>query len=228
MSNYNYDGQFDGDWEDRGDVSWNEFDWQQYLKRQDKEVARFSALYADSCLEDGHLDEVARKMGWEISEWAATDPDFDDESSQREGEEGEPIDMDPYTLHRHPVYVASSAIHAQLRYGMEILLSRNAALVETRALWSFGNALNGSERHILLALQSVDMGDFLLAVVHLKLAMREINTALGLLPTVCEHLAGYEEFHLQVNTRLFDLREICLRMLADCREEDRRGFPEEN
>ena len=41
MNQYEFEGSNEGDWEEGGDLAWNESDWQVFLKNSDKEVARF-------------------------------------------------------------------------------------------------------------------------------------------------------------------------------------------
>jgi len=38
MSNYEFEGYSDGDWEESWEIAWNEFDWESYLQTQDKTV----------------------------------------------------------------------------------------------------------------------------------------------------------------------------------------------
>ena len=48
MSQYEFDGNNDGEWEDNGDIAWNEADWQKFLLKSDKEISRFIAAYNKS------------------------------------------------------------------------------------------------------------------------------------------------------------------------------------
>ena len=45
MSNFDSDGGPDGDWEERGELAWNEFDWERYLREQDEAVVRYLRFY---------------------------------------------------------------------------------------------------------------------------------------------------------------------------------------
>lgn len=73
-------------------------------------------------------------------------------------------------------------------------------------------------------MQCMDMGDFFLCIVHLKRTLRGLNLALGLLPDLVTLSPSPERLHLTLRARLFDLREVCLRVLMDCREEEGRDF----
>ena len=41
MSNFDFEGYSEGEWEDRGDLAWNEFDWERYLRSQEKVFGRY-------------------------------------------------------------------------------------------------------------------------------------------------------------------------------------------
>ena len=45
MSQYEFESNHDGDWDDNEEVAWNEADWQNFLRKSDKEVARFITVY---------------------------------------------------------------------------------------------------------------------------------------------------------------------------------------
>lgn len=225
MGNYEYDNGPEGDWEDRGDVSWNEFDWQQFLLRQQREVARFVGFYDQHLDLPDRLDRVAQDMGWEREDWSVGEgfDDEDDESVGRDGDDGA-NDSDPYTLHRHPVFVVSAGLYMQLRYLWEAALAQFPGLIDAAQTWRVANAIANGERHGLLMIQAVDMGDFLLAVCHGKMALRAINEALTQLEPLEQRSDASRRFAEGLRIRFFDVREVCLRVMTDCREEDRRGF----
>lgn len=233
MTNFNHEGQPEGDWDDRGNLSWSELDWQKFLHRREKEIARFLQLY-DQCPTPSpeRLDWVARQMGWDTDDWSVTDfadEDEDDEDSgedwqEIESEDSGTLDYDPYTLHRHPVYVVGTGLFLYLRYTWRRVLTEKKDAVDGLLSWDFAESLNEAEKHCLMALQCMDMGDFLLCVVHMKRALRGINLSMSLLPQLMRLSEGTEALHQGLLARLFDLREVFLRVMQDCRDEDRRNY----
>ncbi len=226
MGNFEYDSSSDGDWEERGDISWNEFDWQQFLFRQQKEIARFVALYDQNPGQHDHLDRVAQAMGWERDDWSVGDTVEDDDAdlpSMSTDEDGI-LDSDPYTLHRHPVFVVTAGLYLQLRYLWEAAIVKFPEAVGTRQIWRVSNSLSYGERHLTLMIQAVDMGDFLLSVCHGKMALRAINDGLSQIEMLHAHSDEATALASAIRYRLFDAREVCLRVMNDCREEERRGF----
>ena len=68
MTNSDSDGLFDNDWEDRGELSWTEKDWQKYLSEQEDAVRDYIKHYDQLADATDRIDEVARRMGWEMAE----------------------------------------------------------------------------------------------------------------------------------------------------------------
>jgi hypothetical protein len=218
MSNEYFEGQPDGEWDDRGDLSWEEYDWQQYLARHEQEVERFIDLYNSLKDRPDHLDEVAKQMGWEAEDWSVSEDDdeLDDEADDE-------VDEDPYTLLRHPVYVVVRGLNRYLRRMWAHYQARHAKDCAAPAAWTYSECLAEQELNASMALQSLDMGDYGLAVCQLKLALDSINKTFSVLPSVLpDSKPGALLMGQEIRVRLFDMREVCLRVMSDCREEIRR------
>ncbi|MEK9632625.1 MAG: hypothetical protein VW622_02185, partial [Opitutae bacterium] len=64
-----------------------------------------------------------------------------------------------------------------------------------------------------------DLGDYLLAVCHLKKAHAALNESLRINRLFSHQNEGvFEEYLKETNLRLHDLREIWLRVMHDCRK----------
>jgi hypothetical protein len=75
-----------------------------------------------------------------------------------------------------------------------------------------------------MAINATDTGDLPLALVHMKRALNSINHAIGLqagLPAATR--LNSAEATQDLEATLFDLREICLRVMADCRWDGSKG-----
>lgn len=236
MSNFDYEGGPEGDWEERGELVWNEFDWQQYLKRAKEEIGRFIAFYTQLTDRADRLDIIAHKMGWDHDDWSVKESDWDEldrgglhtASGEDSDAESDGDDTDPYTLHRHPVFIVTRGLYYYLKRSWELAMIRHPAGFSPDTSWRYGNSLHQGEMDSILALQALDMGDFALAVCHLKSALGAINQSLRIL----QSLPGGNSIKLrtlcrQSRIRLFDQREVCLRIMRDCRDEIRRRFKEE-
>ncbi|MDR1280404.1 MAG: hypothetical protein LBK99_06245 [Opitutaceae bacterium] len=244
MSDYNTDGFSDGEWQDRGDLVWNEFDWERYLRDQDENILRYLACYEKLRKHPQRLDEAARLMGWDMEEWngetwndesgkvavsasgEALDDDSDsaaadddDDAADDDAIPGMDDDDEPYTLHKNPVFIATRAIYLSLSRSWARLAGDPANVPQHLAV-SHLHALQAGEMQSFLAMQALDFGDYALAISFFKRALHELNATMASLGQVkadaSRLLRGYCAGAMP---RLFDLREIWLRVMAGCRHE---------
>lgn len=226
MSNYDPDGPSENEWEDRGELAWNEFDWEHYLRDQDDILHRYLAFYEQLRGHPDRLDEAAHLMGWDKEAWSSdssdADEDDDDDSSTASMDERAEIndaDAEPYTLQKNPVFVATKAIYLSLKRGWERVASDSERVPQPLAL-SFQTVLHRGEEQAVLGIHALDFGDYALAISLFKRALRELNLALSLLDEkAVAHSRGLANFRQDAVPRLFDLREIWLRVMNECRQE---------
>jgi len=223
MNDFDADSTPEGDWEEPRELGWSEFDWEEYLRLQDQAVARYLKLYAS--LEDNpeRIDEAARQMGWDRTDWNV---EIEDESAlfNREASEDEEEALDPCSVHRNPVFIASKAIFLSLRHAWIGV----AAVVPHPTGPLFENTLHRGEDQIGQAIQSLDLGDYALAISLFKRALRELNSAQSYVgdPELVE-THRWRAFVSLARRHLFDLREVCLRVMQECRNELARPFDDE-
>ncbi len=209
MNNSSNNGSPD-DGEEHGDLVWNEFDWERYLRQRDEAVAEYQRTYDAAASHSDRLDEVARQLGWE--------PTLDGDLGDDDDDEFEDDDLEPYTLHRNPVYVATRALFASLAVRIEAAVCHGAALDPAQA-FPLLRALHQAEMAVVLGVQSLDLGDDALGISQLKRALGLLNRTMALLPeTQPEENADAPGLNTFALPRLFDLREICLRVVRECRQ----------
>lgn len=217
MTNSDSDGLFDNDWEDRGELSWTEKDWHKYLGEQETAVRSYLSHYDQVTEAVDRIDEVARRMGWELAE-AAPEAEVADEAADESDDEVFGDDWDPYTLHRNPVYIATRALYLSLLSHWERVAAQPNRIPAALGITLQASLYRGNEQ-VMQAVQALEMGDYTLAVCLFKLALRELNLTLARLnqaDVVATPLAvRYREYALP---RLFDLREIWLRVMNECRQ----------
>jgi len=222
MTNQDSDGMFENDWDERRELSWTEADWEQYLAEHETAVRDYVKHYEQLPTAPDRIDEVARRMGWDMQPDEASGPeqDFDAEQAEEADSPGFEEDFDLYTVHRNPVHIATKALYLGLIANWERIASHPERIHPAVGLAVAGSLYRGRE-HALQAVQSLDMGDYALAICFFKRALRELNETLARLGTSTESdgglLARYREFAMP---RLFDLREIWLRVMAECRTAD--------
>ena len=221
MTNSDSDGLFDNDWEDRGELAWTELDWQKYLATQEAAVRDYIKHYDQLPEAIDRIDEAARRMGWELAE--TPESAADDEAGDEEAEEIFAGDWDPYTLHRNPVYISTRALYVSLLAHWERVAAQPDRVPAALGITLQALLYRGSEQAVQ-AVQALEMGDYTLAVCLFKRALKELNLTLARLSQ--PDVAGtplamrYREYALP---RLFDLREIWLRVMHECRQSGGSG-----
>lgn len=223
MSKYESDGPSDNEWEDRGELAWNEFDWEKYLREQDDVIHRYLAYYEQLKNHEDRIDETAHLMGWDEDSWSAdpSDPvareaaDAEDDSSAdlNEGKD------EPYTLHKNPIFISTKAIYLSLKRSWERIACHGTKVPQALALDLHASIYRGEEQ-AMLAIQALDFGDYAMAISLFKRALGELNRTFALLNTAAAgKLPAVVHYREDAQPRLFDLREIWLRVMSECREE---------
>lgn len=225
MSNFDSDGSPENEWDDRGDLAWNEFDWERYLREQDEAIHRYLRFYESATHSTDRIDAVAEKMGWGQDNWS------DDEAPPGgESEDAAPSfeNDEVYTLHKNPIFIATKAISLGLRRSWETLAGDPGRVPQPLAV-AFLTSLHRGEEQATQAVHALDFGDYAMAVSLFKRALSALNGSLALLnaDSTMRHRAVVA-WRDEAMPRLFDLREIWLRVIAECRDELDRPVDEEN
>jgi hypothetical protein len=215
MSDFNADSPWDYDWNDRGDLAWNEFDWERYLREQDEAIHRYLGFYEGCPGEPNRIDAVAGKMGWETPE--ATEEILPTTTEEVVSEFID--DGDVYTLHKNPVFIATKAIYLSLKQRWAAAAAEPSRVPPSMSL-AFLAVLHRGEEQAVQAIHALDFGDYAMAVSLFKRALSALNESFSLLnaDAVASNpvVARYRDL---ATSSLFDLREIWLRVTAECREE---------
>jgi hypothetical protein len=217
MSNFDSDGGSENQWEDRGELAWNEFDWERYLREQDQAIHRYLKLY-DGCKNVAdRIDYVADKMNWGQDDWS--DDDSAETADNAEDDDSDEDDDDVYTLHKNPIFIATKAIYLSLYRSWQVLATDPAKVPQPMAVALLA-ALHRGEEHAVQAIHALDFGDYAMSVSLFKRALSALNSSLALLNA--DHVARHRHvlaWREDAVSRLFDLREIWLRVIAECRDE---------
>ncbi len=221
MSNYDSDGPTEGEWDDRGDLAWNEFDWERYLRAQDESVNRYLGYYESFKANPERIDEAARAMGWDDGQKLAESAD-DDEGPEDLDEimaDDYAEDRDVYTLHKNPIYISTRALYLRVRRNWELLATDAQKVPQSLAI-NYLTALHRGEDMAMQAIHALEFGDYAMAISLFKRALSTLNQTLALLNApVTLKLAALNAYREDALTSLFDLREIWLRVTAECRTE---------
>ncbi|PTX94573.1 hypothetical protein [Opitutus sp. ER46] len=226
MSNFDSDGGPEFEWEDRGDLAWNEFDWERYLREQDDAIERYLGFYEACKRSAERLDQVAEKMSWNQESWTEDGDDDEDDDDEDDDEFERPQDV--YTLHKNPIFIATKAIYLGLNRSWQSLASEPGRVPAAHVI-AIQSALHAGEDHAVQAIHALDFGDYAMAVSLFKRALSALNNSFALLGA--DELAtmpAVVEWRDDAMSRLFDLREIWLRVMAECRGELERPMDDES
>ena len=229
MSNSDSDGGPENEWEDRGDVAWNEFDWERYLREQDESVHRYLGFYEACKNSANRIDDVAELMNWGATD-NSENAEAEDEEAENAGEdsaeysEGE----DVYTLHKNPIFISTKALYLSLKRQWELTAGDSNKVPQPLAI-ALLSSLHRGEEQAIQAIHALDFGDYAMAVSLFKRALSALNGTLALVndkaASTHRTVAAYRELALP---RLFDIRESWLRVVHECREELQRPIDGEN
>ena len=222
MGNSEFYSYFDGDWDDHDELAWNEFDWQQYIQKNTSEITKFLDCYHRLKSKENHFEEIAQFMGWYREEWSNSD--FFDETLPENFDFLDELNspsarLEPYTVHQHPVYIVTHGLYLSLFKTWGEFTLKNQRLISPFFASQFSTALHIGEFNAIMAINALDMADYNLCICHFKHALSALNQTLMLLDKLSENCRSLTEFKSDFNTLLFDLREVWLRVMTDCRDE---------
>ena len=237
MSNYDFDNLSEGEWEDRGETAWNEFDWQQYLQQNDRDIDKFCSFYEKVKDETNPINEAAFLMGWNHEDWSHLDLEFEDfncnstgeiNGELHEDEDSDYDDLEPYTLHRHPAFIVTRALYRDLKKHWENFMKHCPPNLTPIITWQYSNSIHRGELNAILSLQAIDMGDYALAICHLKTALSDLNQSISILQTLSNRNSRViTPLKKRSVKNLFGIREVWLQMMKECREGLRRRYQDE-
>ena len=185
---------------------WSEKAWLDYVKRSDTRIAAIADVYEKCRSENFGLDEFAATIGLPgILNEDGQDSDF----FQIESPD---FSQDPVTLINHPIYIVSSAILIAIEKYMERLIrASNADSVE---IWELAKQIHKASTLIVLAVNSTDLSEDMLAHSIYKSAVSVLNSILARIENL--ELAEFSHALNAVKTKaifaIFDLRQICLNL----------------
>ena len=219
MSDFDSDNLSENEWEENGVLAWNEFDWEVYLREQEGAIHRYLGFYEALKASPDRIDEVADRMGWDRTEA--------EEIEERENPEKVLFTDEIYTLQKNPVYIATKALFLSLRKSWESVDAEPGRMPQSMAL-AFLSSLHHCEEQAVMAIHALDFGDYAMAICLFKRSLAALNDCFaGIGSDAAAGHAAIRSCRDDLRIRLFDLREIWLRVVSDCREDSNRPSDEE-
>lgn len=225
MSNFDSDGSFENEWNERGELAWNEFDWERYLRDQEETTNRYLAFYENNLEHPQRIDEVARNMGWDDGQWDILENSADNQGTSELPEaitEDFAPDSDVYTLHKNPIFISTKAIYLRARRKWELIAADAKNMPQSIAV-NYLTTLHHGEDQSVQAINALEFGDYAMAISLFKRALSALNRTLALInDSRANQWTAVAAYRRDVLMSLFDLREIWLRVIGECRSELQR------
>jgi hypothetical protein len=220
MSEFDSDSLSENEWEENGDLAWNEFDWEVYLREQEGAIHRYLGYYESLKPGPDRIDEVADRMGWDRADG--------EEAEERENPEKVLFSDEIYTLQKNPVYIATKALFLSLRRSWELAASEPGTIPQPLAI-GFLSSLHRCEEQAIMAIHALDFGDYAMAISIFKRALAALNECFAHIGSeAAEDVGAVRACRDDMRHRLFDLREIWLRVISDCRADTDKQIDEES
>jgi hypothetical protein len=211
MSNFDSGAAGDEHWEERGELAWNEFDWERYLRGQAGAITRYLRLYDEAGERPDRIDHVAERMDWGAADWTS-------EEGGETSEDAADVEDEVYTLHKNPIYIATRALYLSLTRSWEALAAEEREVPQANAVRLLVH-LHRGEAEAVEAIHALDFGDFALAVTLFKRSLATLNSLLAEMQAPALGAGRAAQWREMALPRVFDLREIWLRVIAECRDE---------
>ena len=198
MDDFYSDEFFDGN----APIGWSERDWFDYLKKSEREIARFASIYSVSKLRGKSLEEIAQIAGWPIPKL--------DEDDYCEDSDAEFSD-EPWTLLNHPVYIITRGLMRCLQEHFGRIVGE--ADISAPLVWEISKIIGDTSFFMALGANSTDLSEDLLARCNYKMAAVKLNEIMAKLSEIetPQSEQGAERIR-RINAIVFDLRQLCLNL----------------
>ena len=228
-----FEGSSGGSFEDGNspEIRCSETEWRQFLEWADREVERFKRFYAGLEIRpnEDRLDKCALAMGWQLD---GNEAETKEEIAKMFGEDftvtPPPGPPPVYSLLNTTEAVAIRAIIAYARERLFSIYRQESQLFVLPGpdtTLGLAGGFAAPEQAMLLAIDAISARENALAKLLMKRAHAAWNDYLGLMSDLRSAIANaskasrrcYEE----LREAIFDLRELCLRIIRDAREAER-------
>lgn len=222
MKSFDFENFSENDWDEKGELLWNEFDWSRYIQDSNILISKFTALYLNNFQEDNRLDVTASQLPWQASEWLWSNTNSQEAVETMFLDSIEDIDdesdsfKDILATHRHPLFIGMTALCFVIAMLLEDYVDNNSN-IDGKYLLKLTNSFHKIELNAILAIHAFDIGDCSLSISYCKISFDPLNQALDLTSSIQEIIGN--TLATKIKTILFDIREVLLRLITNCRAE---------
>lgn len=214
------------------EIHCSEEEWAQYVAWADSEAVRFRNFYETLEVRDGEdrLDKCALAMGWQLD--GEEEALSEEEVRKLFGADfkifSPPGPIPVYSLLNMTEVVALRGMIESAQARLQAIFSDEAAGAQTfprEKILCTAVGFSRAEQSMMLAIDALSAREYALATLQMKRALRDWNEALGVAGTLGKYAknanGSVPKMESEVNAlfqTIFDLRELCLRIIRDARE----------
>lgn len=229
-----FESSFNGGFDDGNspEIHCSEEEWAQYIAWADSETARFKIFYETLDVRDGEdrLDKCALAMGWQLDD---EDVVIEDEIVRMFGNDFKisppPGPIPVYSLLNTTEVIAVRAMVDSAKGNLTKIFETEAAGMHPFPqldVFALASGFARAEQAMLLAIDALSAREYGLSILQMKRALSEWNDYLGKVGAFEEYWQKAEiapksilyRIRLVMRT-IFDLRELCLRIIRDAKED---------
>ncbi len=203
MAEDNMSDYFDKEGEDYEENAWSELDWQRFLKRNEQKVREFVALYNHASTPA--FKEVHRWIAWDAAQEA--NPEVSLPWAQV-------FQVSAESFQDHPLLIITQGLLGDVRQRWRAFAALNEEQLPITFVFEFEDALRAAAEKAMLAIVGLELAEDPMAICYAKHTLQAFNNALGVLYCLPECL-----FRKEALQRVFDLRELWIRFIEECRAE---------
>lgn len=200
MADEHSDDFFDKEREAYEGETWSEYDWQRFLKRAEKKVQEFIALY-------NKAGAPAIKATGRWITWDAQEETLEAIVSWAESFRGT-----TESFQEHPLLIITQGLFADMRHRWRAFVKVNHEHIPGAFILDMEDAMRPGIEQATLAIAGLEMSDPSMALCYAKHIQQTLNAIMGMVNRLPECL-----FRQEAHQRLFDLRELWVRFIEECR-----------
>ena len=207
--------------EDHPDKIWDEYDWERFLRQQDRKTDQYMALFEKYLHEPNRDQLIAAEMGWEFEELDEV-IDFMDMGEMEEEEEAEyegaaEAEDD---FEAHPLYQASLSLAVWVDQLLDDIAEAENHPAAVRLATQ--SALAGAK--LAAALCDDEQEELGMVIAYLKRALKAITEAMDAAEQLKAAVSLPPRRYATLRKRLFQVRDGIILLTGECRSEWRRRY----
>lgn len=192
---------------------WDEYDWERFLKQQDRKTERYMDLL-EKYMDHPQRDQIiAKEMGWQYLN--ELEHGLEDESESFSSGTNE---REEQSFELHPLYQSCFSLTVWL----DRLVEQKDKEAQSPAMIKVSNQTAIANAKLAAALSDDDLEEIGMTIAYLKRALKAISNALDAVPGLTSEIKISKRQALVLKRRLFEIRDGIIELMGHYRSQWRR------